>query len=140
MYNTDYCDISVPIVQIKKMILLLLLLLLFWWNSFIPYRKLDEVFTYNHMDLMYFQICSHIRASIVLTRADHLFINNYIRLLLNIILRPIFMIYIYIYIYIYMIRNSFSIKILLISSIFYLTNVIYHSNIDHYIKINLQMK
>ena len=32
----------------------------------------------------------HVKASMVLTRADHLFIHNYIRPLLNNILRPIF--------------------------------------------------
>ena len=33
---------------------------------------------------------SHVKASMVLTRADHLFIQNYIRPLLNNILRPYF--------------------------------------------------
>ena len=33
---------------------------------------------------------SHVKASMVLTRADNLFIHNYIRSLLNNILRPIF--------------------------------------------------
>ena len=32
---------------------------------------------------------SHVKASMVLMRADHLYIHNYIRSLLNIILRPI---------------------------------------------------
>ena len=31
---------------------------------------------------------TRVKASTVLTRADHLFINNYIRTLLNIIVRP----------------------------------------------------
>ena len=35
---------------------------------------------------------SHVKASMVLTRADHLFIYNYIRSLLNIIVRPILMV------------------------------------------------
>ena len=35
---------------------------------------------------------SHVKASMVLTRAVHLFIHNYIRSLLNIILRPIVMV------------------------------------------------
>ena len=35
---------------------------------------------------------SHVKASMVLTRAYHLFIVNYIRSLLNIILRPIIMV------------------------------------------------
>ena len=62
------------------------------------------------MVLMSLRRRSRIKASIVLTRADHLFINNYIILLLHNILRPPdayptelhgqFLIYIYIYIYI----------------------------------------
>ena len=32
---------------------------------------------------------SHVKASMVLTRADHLFIHNHVRSLLNNILRPI---------------------------------------------------
>ena len=32
---------------------------------------------------------SHVKASMVLTRADHLFTHNYIRSLLNIMLRPV---------------------------------------------------
>ena len=35
---------------------------------------------------------SHVKASMVLTRADHLCIHNYIRSLLNNILRPILMV------------------------------------------------
>ena len=62
-----------------------------WWSPFIPSRNLDEVFTYNHiyMALMSLRSRSHVKASMVLTRADHLFIHNYIRSLLNNILRPI---------------------------------------------------
>ena len=56
---------------------------------FIPSRNLDEVFTYNQMTLMSFQSRSHVKASMVIMRADHLFIHNYIRSLLNNILRPI---------------------------------------------------
>ena len=41
------------------------------------------------MDLMSLRSRSRVKASVVLTRADHLFIHNYIRSLLNIILRPI---------------------------------------------------
>ena len=46
---------------------------------------LDEVFTYNQMARMPFRIRSHVKESMVLTRAEHLFIHHYIRLLLNII-------------------------------------------------------
>ena len=41
------------------------------------------------MAIMSLRSRSHVNASMVLTRADHLFIHNYIRPLLNIILRPI---------------------------------------------------
>ena len=64
--------------------------------SFHLLRNLVEVFIYNHMSLL---IRSHVKAPMVLTRANHLFINNYhyiiiiiiIRSLLNIILRLILM-------------------------------------------------
>ena len=38
---------------------------------------------------MYLQSRSHVKASMDLTRANHLFIHNYIRSLLNIILKTI---------------------------------------------------
>ena len=60
-----------------------------WWGPFIPSRNLDEVFTYNHMTLMSLRSRSHVKASMFLKRADHSFIHNYIRYLLNNILRPI---------------------------------------------------
>ena len=41
------------------------------------------------MDLMSLPIRSLIKASVVLTRTGYLFIHNYIRSLLNIIVRPI---------------------------------------------------
>ena len=44
------------------------------------------------MALMSLQSRSHVKASMVLTRANHLCIHIYIRLLLNIILRPILMV------------------------------------------------
>ena len=37
-------------------------------------HPLDEVFTYNHL------YGSHVKASMVLTRTDHLFIYNYTQL------------------------------------------------------------
>ena len=49
-----------------------------WGSAFIPCRNLDEVFTYNHMTLMSLRSSSRVNESIVLTRADHLFIHNYI--------------------------------------------------------------
>ena len=44
------------------------------------------------MALMSLRSRSRVKASMVLTKADHLFIHNYIRSLLNIILRPILMV------------------------------------------------
>ena len=44
------------------------------------------------MALMSLQNSSDVMASMILTRTDHLFIHNYIRSLLNIILRPILMV------------------------------------------------
>ena len=55
--------------------------------------NLDEVFTYNDMALMSLRSRSHVNVSMVLTRADHLFIRNYIRSHLNIVLRPILMVW-----------------------------------------------
>ena len=43
----------------------------------------------HDMTLISLRSRSHVEASIFLTRADHLFIHNYIRSLLNNILRPI---------------------------------------------------
>ena len=61
-----------------------------WWSPFIPSMNLDEVFTYNHIWPIYsLRSRSHVKASMVLTRADHLCIHNYIRSLLNNILRHI---------------------------------------------------
>ena len=65
---------------------------LFWCSLFIPSRNLDEVFTYNHRVIMSLRISSHIKAFVVLTRADHLFIHNYIRSPLNIILITILLV------------------------------------------------
>ena len=48
-------------------------------SPFIPPRNLDEVFTYIHMTVMSLLSRSHVKASMVLTIADHLCIHNYIR-------------------------------------------------------------
>ena len=40
-------------------------------ESFHPSRNLHEVFTYNHMALMSLRSRSRVKASVVLTRADH---------------------------------------------------------------------
>ena len=44
------------------------------------------------MALMSLRSQSHVKASMVLTKAEHLFIHNYIRSLLNNIVRPILMV------------------------------------------------
>ena len=44
------------------------------------------------MSLMSLLRCSRVKASMVLMRANHLFIHNYIPYLINIILRPILMV------------------------------------------------
>ena len=49
-------------------------------------------FNDNNIALMSLQIRFPVKASMVLTRVDHLFILNYIRSLQNSILRPILMV------------------------------------------------
>ena len=49
-----------------------------WWSSFIPSKNIDEVFSYNYMDIMSLRSRSHVKEFMFLTRADHLFIHNYI--------------------------------------------------------------
>ena len=51
--------------------------------------SLITIIWYIYMALMSLRSRSHVKASMVLTRTDHLFIHNYIRSLLNNILRPI---------------------------------------------------
>ena len=67
----------------------IVIVIFIWLSPFIPSRNLDEVFTYNHMALMSLRSRSRVKASMVLKRADNLCIHNYIRSLLNIIVRPI---------------------------------------------------
>ena len=62
---------------------------LFWWSPFIPSRNLDEVFlTYNQMAILFLRSRSHVKASIILTRADHYCIHNY-KIIPKIIVIPI---------------------------------------------------
>ena len=68
------------------------MVIVIWWSPFIPSWNLDAFFTCNRMALMSLRSRSHVKASMVLTRADHLFIHNYIRSLLNNILTPILMV------------------------------------------------
>ena len=49
-----------------------------WWNPFIRSSNLDDVSTYNHMALISLRRRSLVKESMVLTKADHLFIQNYI--------------------------------------------------------------
>ena len=71
-------------------ILLLLLLMLFYFGGVLSSHpldvmkelsssNLDELFTYNHIALMSIRSRSRVKAYMVLVRADHLFIHNYIR-------------------------------------------------------------
>ena len=60
-------------------------------ESFHPIQELRRSFRYIHMALMFLRSRSHVKASMVLMRAG-LFIHNYIRSFLNIILRPILMV------------------------------------------------
>ena len=69
--------------------IIIIIVILFLWNTFIPSRNLYEVFTYNHIAQIFIRNRFHVKASMVFTRAYHVFIHNYIRSLLNIILRPI---------------------------------------------------
>ena len=72
--------------------IVIVIVIFIWWSPFIPSRNLDEVFTYNHMALISLRSPSHVKALVVLTRSDHICINNFIISLLNIILRPILMV------------------------------------------------
>ena len=53
------------------------------------YRLYILLFFISYMAIMSIRSRSHVKASMVLTRAGHLCIHNYIRSLLNNILRPI---------------------------------------------------
>ena len=66
-------------IYIYILLLLFLLLLLFWWNNLILTSNIDKVLTYNHNALMSLRRRSHVKASMMLMLADHLFIHNYIR-------------------------------------------------------------
>ena len=63
------------------------------WSLFIPSRNSDEVFTiitiWHHIEHYMSLRSRYHSSSVVLTKADHLFIHNYIRSLLNIIFNHI---------------------------------------------------
>ena len=105
--------------------LLFYIVILFWWSTLISSKILYDMFTYNYMAPMSLRIRSHVKESMVLTRANTLFIHNYIISLLNIIvmvrmgLEPacyclcvwrliqlLITIYIYIYIFVILIKNN----------------------------------
>ena len=91
------CIIYTYLLKLYNYIYIYICYLLFsyfiWWSPFIPSRNLDDIFiNYNHIAILSFRSSSHVNASMVLTRADHLFIHNYIRSLLHIILRSILMV------------------------------------------------
>ena len=67
-----------------------MILLLYCMESLYAYRNLDEIsFIINIMAILSLRSRSHVKASMVLTRADHYVIHDYIRSLLNNILSPI---------------------------------------------------
>ena len=57
-----------------------------------PGTYMKFVLTNNQLALISLRSRSHVKASMVLTRADHLFIHDYIRSLLHIIIIPILMV------------------------------------------------
>ena len=61
-------------IRVDIYVIFIIVVIFIWWSPFIPSRNLDEVFTYNHIALMFLRNCSHVNASMVLTRVDHLFI------------------------------------------------------------------
>ena len=69
------------------------LLLLIFCFPFIPFRNLDEVFTYNNMAQISLRNHFLVMSSMVLTKSDHLIIHNYVRSLLNSILIHILMVW-----------------------------------------------
>ena len=85
-----YSDIYIYIYIYIYIFFFVIVIFIGWSSS--HHKNLDEVFTYNHMALMSLRSRSRVKTSMVLTRADHLFIHNYIRSLLHIILRPILMV------------------------------------------------
>ena len=89
---------SINLLIILIYVIVIIIVIFIWWShSSHPgtYMKFSLI-SYNHMTLMSLRSRSHVNASMVLTRADHLFIykciDNYIRSLLNIISRPILMV------------------------------------------------
>ena len=52
----------------------IVIIILFLWSPFI--HELNEVLTYNHMALISLRSRYHVKASMVLTGADYLFIKK----------------------------------------------------------------
>ena len=84
--RTSYACVGYLYIGIVIVIVIVIVITV---ESFHPSRNLDLVVTYNHIDLLSLPCRSHVNASMVLTRSDHLCIHNYIISLLNNILRPI---------------------------------------------------
>ena len=87
LYNQTYTRVDHPytmwsdiniIFTVILLYFIICYLLLFRRSPLIPSRNLDEVFTNNYMALMSLRSRSRIKASVVLTRADHLFIHTII--------------------------------------------------------------
>ena len=69
--------------------LLMYILFFILIELFISYSNLDVFLTYNHVALRFLRSSYNVKVSMVLTIADNLFLHNYIKSLLNIILKPI---------------------------------------------------
>ena len=109
--NTDYGGAFVWKVMCSSEYVTCVIVISVEW--FHPIQELRNV----HL-LLYGSNVPHVKACFysILTRADYLFIQNYIRSVLNIILRPIlmFLLSIYVYIYIYIYTRNIIIKYTLI--------------------------
>ena len=68
------------------------ILLLLFGGVLSSHQRNYKKFSLITIDLMSLRSRSHVKASMVLTRADHLFIHNYLRSFMNNILRPILMV------------------------------------------------
>ena len=61
--NTIQCIIYTHIIDF--------IVIFIWLSPFIPSRNLYDVFTYNHMTLLSIRSRSHVKATIIVTKADH---------------------------------------------------------------------
>ena len=84
--------IGIPVYSDIYSVIVIVIIIVIMWSHFIPSRNIDEVSLITIYSSNALRSCSRVKASMVLTIADHLVIHNYIRSLLNIILRPILMV------------------------------------------------